>query len=160
MKIRGLIEEDFVNYEKPSMFIITPYCDFKCCKEAGNEICQNLDVVKEPIIEIDEEALIRKYLGNPITKSIVFGGLEPFYGGTFDELYLFVSKLRIEYKCFDPVVIYTGYYKEEIENMIEKLSKFSRIIVKFGRFIPDQKEHYDPVLGVMLASDNQYAVVL
>ena len=36
------------------------------------------------------------------------------------------------------------------------LKKYSNIIIKFGRFIPNQKPHYDPVLGVELASDNQY----
>ena len=34
---------------------------------------------------------------------------------------------------------------------------FRNIIVKFGRFIPDQESHYDEVLGVNLASNNQYA---
>ena len=31
------------------------------------------------------------------------------------------------------------------------------IIVKFGRFRPNQEPHYDEVLGVNLISDNQYA---
>ena len=137
------------------MFIITPYCDFKCCKEAGNEICQNLPVIKQPIIEMDDDKLIKRYLDNPITKAIVLGGLEPFE--TFGEVYDFIHKLRWEYNCFDPVVIYTGFYPEEKMEELLTLSKFDKIIVKFGRFIPDQKSHYDEVLGVDLASDNQWA---
>lgn len=35
--------------------------------------------------------------------------------------------------------------------------KWKNIIVKFGRFIPNQHPHYDEVLGINLASDNQYA---
>ena len=31
------------------------------------------------------------------------------------------------------------------------------IIIKYGRFIPNQQKHYDEILGVYLASDNQYA---
>ena len=33
MKLKGINTEDFVNYKKPSMFLITSYCDFKCCKD-------------------------------------------------------------------------------------------------------------------------------
>ena len=34
------------------------------------------------------------------------------------------------------------------------------MIIKFGRFIPNDDKHIDPVLGVELASKNQYAVKL
>lgn len=37
------------------------------------------------------------------------------------------------------------------------LSEYKNIVVKFGRYIPGQEKHYDEVLGVYLASDNQYA---
>ena len=33
----------------------------------------------------------------------------------------------------------------------------NNIIIKFGRFIPNQQSHYDAVLGIKLASSNQYA---
>ena len=66
------------------------------------------------------------------------------------------------YKCDDDIVIYTGY--EEDNDIVQKCLKIiwkyidvKNIIVKYGRFIPDQKPHYDEVLGVNLASDNQYA---
>ena len=60
-------------------------------------------------------------------------------------------------KTNDDIVIYTGYDKNEIEEHIITLKKFKNIIVKFGRFIPNQKQHYDEVLGVLLASNNQFA---
>lgn len=158
MKLRGYVEEDFTNYKKPSMFLITPYCDFKCCIENGNNICQNMDVIKAPIIDVDNDELIKRYLNNPITKSIVFGGLEPM--DSFDEVREFINTLRWDYNCFDDVVIYTGYNADEIIDQCMRLSKFANIIVKFGRFIPDQKSHFDEVLGIELASPNQYAVEL
>ena len=55
MRLRGLVEEDFTNYKKPSMFLIVPFCTFKCDKEYGTQICQNLPVTKEPIVEISNE---------------------------------------------------------------------------------------------------------
>ena len=54
-------------------------------------------------------------------------------------------------------MIYTGYNREEIAEQIGTLAGEGNIIVKFGRFIPHQEPHTDPVLGVGLASDNQYA---
>ena len=36
-------------------------------------------------------------------------------------------------------------------------SNYDNIIIKFGRYIPNQQSHFDIVLGVNLASDNQYA---
>ena len=39
---------------------------------------------------------------------------------------------------------------------INILKQYPNIIIKFGRFKPNQKSHYDDVLGVNLISDNQY----
>ena len=46
IKIRGLVDEDFVNYKKPAMFIAFPYCTFKCDKECGYSVCQNSSLVE------------------------------------------------------------------------------------------------------------------
>lgn len=54
MKLKGLVDEDFVQYKKPSMFVIAPYCTFKCDKEAGCNVCQNSDLAAAPIIEMDD----------------------------------------------------------------------------------------------------------
>lgn len=156
MKLRGLIDEDFSNYKKPSMFIIFPYCNLKCDIENGSSICQNSSLLKEDIIEVDVDRLINRYLHNGITKSIVCGGLEPI--DSFDDLIELISVLRNKYHCLDDVVIYTGYTQEEITSKIIELSSFRNIVIKFGRFIPNQLRHFDDVLGVDLASDNQYAI--
>jgi organic radical activating enzyme len=154
MKVKGIVDEDFVNYKKPSMFIIFPYCTFKCDKEAGCQVCQNSDLANSPIIEINNDEIIKRYLDNPITEAVVIGGLEPF--DTFEELYQFIKDFRR--KSNDDIIIYTGYYPEEVSEKIRQLSLFLNIVIKFGRFIPNQKSHYDTVLGVELASDNQEAV--
>ena len=155
MLVKGVIDEDFVNYKEPAMYIATTKCNFKCCTEAGINICQNMSIIKQPDINIDNNKLIERSLNNPITKAIVFSGHEPFE--TFDDMYDFIKKLRWDYSCFDPVVIYTGFYPYEIIDKLSCLSKFDKIIIKFGRFLPDQEPHFDEVLGVDLASSNQWA---
>lgn len=154
MKVKNIIDEDFTNYKKPSMFIGMPSCSFKCDKEYGKQVCQNSELAKAPTIEIDDEEIIQRYLNNPITEAITIGGLEPF--DTFEELYQFIKDFRR--KSNDDIIIYTGYYLEEISEKIRQLSLFLNIIIKFGRFIPNQKPHYDTVLGIELASDNQEAI--
>ena len=153
MRIKGLIDEDFVNYKKPSMFIIFPYCTFKCDKEAGCSICQNGRLANEPSLTLDENNIIERYMNNPITKAIVCGGLEPL--DSWEELQCFIVNLR--YRTQDDIVIYTGYTEDEIKDKLEWLSLYENIIIKFGRFVPDQEKIYDDVLGVELASPNQYA---
>ena len=68
MKIRGLIDEDFTNYKKPSMFIIFPKCTWKCDKECGRAVCQNGALAKSPIYDISIEDIVKRYTNNPITK--------------------------------------------------------------------------------------------
>ena len=150
MKIKGLISEDFVNYKKPAMTIMFPHCNgFKC----GAEYCQNSPLSKAENIEMDISNIVIRYLNNPITESVVMQGLEPF--DSWDDLIEFVKQLRES--TDDDIVIYTGYYKEEIVDKIALLSKYKNIVIKYGRYIPRQEKHYDEVLGVYLASSNQYA---
>src|SRR5574344_2069383 len=155
MRIKALVDEDFVNYKKPSMFISTCFCNWKCCTELGKDVCmcQNCKAYENEIKFIDDDAIINRYMKNIITSAIVFGGFEVFY--QFDEVYNFIEKFR-NYSN-DDVVIYTGYYENEVTDKISKLKKFKNIIVKFGRFIPDDDGRFDEVLGVHLASKNQYA---
>ena len=87
--------------------------------------------------------------------SMGFAGLEPFE--QFDEMFNLISKLRNEHHCDDTVVIYTGFEFKEISAKVDSLRMFPGIIVKFERFVPNQEKHYDEVLGVYLASPNQYA---
>lgn len=157
MILKDVIDEDFVNFKKPSMFLIFPHCSFKCCIEAGRDVCQNRELANARSVSIDVLKLVERYLNNPITKAIVCGGLEPF--DSFEDLEELISTLR-EHGCSDPVVIYTGYTEEEVAEKVAALVKFGNIIIKFGRYIPDGSDHYDEVLGVHLASSNQYAVEL
>ena len=62
MIVKDIIWEDFVNYFKPSMFIITPTCSFKCDKECGKPVCQNSELAKAPTIDIDNEEIIEQWL--------------------------------------------------------------------------------------------------
>lgn len=155
MLIKGLVDEDFVNYKKPSMFIIFPYCTFKCEKEAKVCCCQNSSLALSPVIEIDIDEIVRRYTTNPISKAIVCGGMEPM--DTFDALSQLLHSFRD--KTDDDFVVYTGYTKEEcVKNgWLDLLSVFPNVIIKFGRFIPNQDGIFDDVLGTTLASGNQYA---
>ena len=160
MLIKGLVDEDFINYKKPSMYIAFPNCDFKCDYEAGCSICQNSPLIREPNIDIQHHMIVSRYIHNPITKAIVMAGLEPFE--SYEDLYYLIEEFREVTN--DDIVIYTGYTEEELESayfnthlVLEELAEFPNIIIKFGRFVPNQEKHYDEVLGVELASPNQYA---
>lgn len=153
MRIKGVETERFQDYKYPSMFIAFPYCSFKCEKECGMRVCQNSTLATAPIREVEVNELIDKYLSNPITQAIVCGGLEPM--DSFDDLIELISALR-QKECQHDVVIYTGYRKEEITDQIKRLIPFGNIVIKFGRFIPNEPSHYDDVLGVNLANNEQY----
>ena len=159
MIIKGLIDEDFINYKKPAMVIEFPYCSFKCDKECGQPVCQNSPLVNEPNIEISYDDLLTRYINNPITEAIVFQGLEAL--DSVSDVMNLILWLRIKYNCKDDIVIYTGYKEEEVKWIVDILSSNTlintNIIIKFGRYIPNQEPHLDPILGVNLASDNQYA---
>lgn len=151
--VKGITDEDFVNYKKPSMFISFPSCSWKCEKDCGKQVCQNSTLAVAPNIHISISSIVGRYLNNSITSAVVCGGLEPF--DSFIDLWKFITIFRIE--SDDDIVIYTGYNKNEILDKIEMLQSYRNIIIKFGRYTPNQHEHYDEILGVQLASENQYA---
>lgn len=162
MLVKGIIDEDFINYKKPSMYIASTKCSFKCDKECGRAVCQNSTLAHQKDYPIGIRTLIKRYLTNPITKAIVIAGMEPF--DTPDLIYDIVLGFR-EIGCMDDIVIYTGYTEDELTlddtgrqevATYNWLKHYPNIYIKFGRFIPDQEPHFDEVLGVKLASDNQY----
>ena len=154
MLIKGIIFCDLINYKKPSMVIEFPTCkNFKCDRDCGKQVCQNVPMVLEPNIPILIKDLVKQYMKDDMSQAIVCQGLEPFDSWT--DLFYLVQLFRKETN--DDIVIYTGYNKDEIADKIFLLDMFPNIIIKYGRYIPDQQPHYDEVLGVNLASDNQYA---
>lgn len=153
MILKNLIETDFINYKKTCMTLEFPYCSFKCNKEYGNTICHNSSIIELPDIDVNVDSIIDRYLNNPLTQAVVMQGLEPM--DSFNDVTEFIGKFRC--RCTDDIVIYTGYTKCEIKEEIDILKKWNNIIIKFGRFVPNQEKHYDEVLGVELASNNQYA---
>lgn len=153
MTIKRIVDEDFSNYKKPSMLIAFPYCSFKCEEESGEMICQNKPLTKSHNIEISTTEIVSHYLDNPLTSAIVCGGLEPI--DSWEDLQDMVSEFR-KYTN-DDIVIFTGYNEKEILGEIYWLRRYPNVVIKFGRYIPDQEKHYDETLGVELASSNQYA---
>ena len=155
MVLRNVIMEDFINYKLPAMFLIFPICcGFKC----GHEVCQNANLVNDPrLIVVDTKEVCKQFISNGITKAIVCGGLEPF--DSIDDLLELISTLRNEFCCQNDVVIYTGYTEEEVNNdeKMKQVLNFNNIVIKYGRYVPNETPHRDCVLGVNLASSNQYA---
>ncbi len=156
IKIKEIVDENFQDYRKASMFIATEKCDFKCMTELGldTSICQNEGSLKKPSLVYSFESIFDRYTKNLITKAIVIGGLEPML--QFPEVFGLVEYFRSK-GINDDVVIYTGYYKHEIMDKVEKLKQFKNIIVKFGRFIPNSERKFDKELGIFLSSSNQYS---
>lgn len=153
MIIKTIKDEDTVNYKKCSMFIGTNSCTFKCEHECGIKgLCQNSDLVHQPSINITDKDIVSRYMSNIFSSAVVIGGLEPF--DQFDELFSLINEFRTVTN--DDIVIYTGYCVEEVLPKINKLLQFKNIYVKFGRYVPNKVSHYDDILGVKLASDNQY----
>ena len=125
-------------------------------------MCQNSELAHQQSYSIGVRTLVKRYLTNPITKAIVISGLEPF--DTPEMLYDIVLGFR-DIGVMDDIVIYTGYTEDELSlddsgrqtvAAYNWLKHYPNIYVKFGRFVPGQTPHFDEVLGVKLASDNQY----
>lgn len=117
----------------------------------------------ESDLECTADAIITLYMNDPLSEAVVCGGLEPL--DSLDELIPFIMEFR--YYSPDPIVIYTGYTEKEVEEMeylgsklLKLLSHYENIIIKFGRYVPNQEKHFDEILGVELASPNQYAKVI
>ena len=156
MRVKNIATEDFINYKEPSMFISSCFCSWKCCIEQGLDIgvCQNAPLAQAEIVDIPDEAIYELFVNNPITQAVVIGGLEPMIQA--NEVISLIDYFRKNGQdC--PFVIYTGYCPNEIPKEINLLKQYKNIIIKFGRYIPNAKSKYDEVLGVILASDNQYA---
>jgi hypothetical protein len=156
MIVKEIRDEDFTSYKKPSMVIGFPSCTWKCERECGcNGICQNSTLAAAPDVEISVQDIVDRYLRNTITKAIIFAGLEPM--DSWQDMIALIDEFRKYTE--DEIIVYTGYKMEEICKKTYWLgNEYTNIIFKIGRFIPNQPSRYDDVLGINLASNNQYAV--
>lgn len=158
MVLKGVIHEDFVNYKVPAMYLAFPMCTFKCDKLNGCQVCQNESLADNArCYVISPDDIYKQFVENPIAEAIVCSGLEPF--DSVEDVLDLVDTFRTKYKCMSDIVIYTGYTEEEVLNdeRMRKVLNYKNIVVKYGRFLMNQPSHYDEVLGVNLASPNQYA---
>ena len=123
-------------------------------------MCQNSALANTPAIECKSEDIIARYVENPITKAVVFSGLEPL--DNEEQVFSFIRLFRESSQ--DDIILYTGYRENE-----ERFTEFcefiykngcKNILAKVGRFIPDSPHRFDDILGVELASDNQYGKVI
>ena len=155
ISLKTIVEESFEYYRKPVMLLAFPKCSFKCCTEAGIPVtvCQNEPWYKKPNYQYSEKEIIKDYLSNNLTEGICCSGLEPM--DSFEELLGFLVEFRKHSN--DVFIIFSGFTEEEKKKEVEILSRFPNIIIKFGRYVPNSKSRYDEVLGVTLASENQYA---
>lgn len=155
MRLKGIIDYDCTNYKEPCLTLEFPYCSWKCDKLNGCKVCQNGHLANEPDIEVSGAQIWKLYTDNPLTKAFCFQGLEPF--DSFMDLIDLIAFIRIHKRCDDPIIIYTGYNRDEDYIVEHAIRRYPNIIVKWGRYIMGQEPHLDPILGVKLASDNQYA---
>lgn len=156
MIVKLVKQDDFVQYKKPCVVVCFPNCTWKCCTEAGipTSVCQNQEMCELKDIDITPEDVYNLYKESLFAESICCSGLEPML--QFDDVLSLLKYFR-EHDCNADFVVYTGYYRNEIEDKVQEMAKYKNVIVKFGRYVPNQEKHYDEVLGVWLASDNQYA---
>ena len=148
--IKSVLSESFADYKKCSMLICGCTCTWKCREKS-------LPKFKISFITNYRSRCWKNcwriYEKFTYICYCIPDGLEWF--DQYLELLECVDAFRE--KTLDDIIIYTGYNKNEIEEKIILLKKYSNIIIKYGRFIPGQQPHFDEVLGVNLASDNQYA---
>lgn len=157
MRVKLIQDENFQDYAYAvSMLIACERCDYKCAKDGvfSPTICQNSPLAQTPTITLTNEQIYKRYKSNSLSKAIIFGGLEPFL--QFDEMYDLIEFVRLQ-GCNDLCIVYTGYYPNEITEQLERLKTLPNIIVKFGRYKPNQKSVFDECLGVELANKGQWA---
>ena len=162
IELKGIIWEDMVNYKKIGSTFMFPKCDFKCDRENGVQLCQNWELAAAPSQKYDIDELMRLYQIMILPESIILQGLEPLDSPI--DIYTVAAAMQ-RHDITDDLVIYTGYNKNEnddITNIIDTVSFLTpgSLIVKWGRYLPNQTSHYDEVLGVKLASDNQFGEII
>lgn len=141
------------NYKKISMYLpLGNSCIWKC-KDCFNKHYKNMK--KEDLLETTTDDIIEEYLANPFVEALIISGLEPF--DNFDQIYKFIMDFR-EVLDHD-IVIYSGYEKREVNDLLVQLYPFDNIIYKFGRYKPSLPPVFNDDLKITLASENQYTYI-
>ena len=137
------------------MLIATHSCDYKCLVEKNLplDICQNSHLSMCETKSEEVEILIKRFNDNLLSDCIIFAGLEPML--QFEEIVNFIKEFRRTNS--EDIIIYTGYYENEVLDKLNMLSKFENIIIKFGRYDASLSSKFDDILKVELISKNQYA---
>ena len=137
------------------MLIATHSCDYKCLVEKNLplDICQNSHLSMCETKSEEVEILIKRFNDNLLSDCIIFAGLEPML--QFEEIVNFIKEFRRTNS--EDIILYTGYYENEVLDKLNILSKFENIIIKFGRYDNSLSSNFDNVLKVELISKNQYA---
>lgn len=153
MLIKGITDEVFSDYSKISMLIAVPKCTTRCWERLNLSptICQNHHLHKEPNLNISNKDIIDKYIKNPLTKAVVFGGMDSW--DSLDEVIEFIKEFRQVSE--DDCVLYTGKELDIIEKDFDRLKEFKNIYVKYGHYNPTLEPIVDDLTGVKLASSNQ-----
>jgi hypothetical protein len=153
MKIKYIKDEVFSDYNKTSMLIAVPYCNTKCWEKYGLSscACQNEHLNKLETIDVKNEEIIKRYLQNPITKAIVFGGRDSW--DSLEEIIDFIKEFRKVSK--DDCVLYTGREYNVIEKDLYRFKDFKNIYIKYGHYNPNSEPITDELTSVVLASKNQ-----
>ena len=153
MLIKGITDEIFSDYSKTSMLIAVPVCTTRCWEKLNLSptICQNHLLRREPNLSVSNKDIIDRYLENPLTSAIVFGGLDSW--DSLDEIIEFIREFRLVSE--DDCVLYTGRDLDIIENDFGKLREFKNIYVKYGGYNPFLESVVDELTSVVLASSNQ-----
>ena len=161
IELKGIIWEDMVNYKKICTTLMFPKCNFKCDKESGIQLCQNRGLAATPSQWHNIDDIMDIYMHTYLSEAIVLQGLEPLDSPI--DCYIVAAALQ-RWKINNDLIIYTGYnpHENNVDNIIKTISSLvpGTLIVKWGRYIPNQEKHFDPILGVYLASDNQYAEII
>lgn len=159
-KCFDVIAQDFVNNAICTFTIESGIsCTFKCDKENNCQMCHNFALTKQQPIETSINRLIELYDSQELSHSVTFQGLEPL--DNLKQLLWFIYYFRQTHDDF--IYIWTGYDKNECKDLIylikEKM-QWKNIVIKFGRYRPNDTPHLDPILGINLSSSNQYAEVI
>lgn len=132
-------------------------CTWKC-KNCINRQHTFKNSNKYHISEYEIGEIIKIYKKNILVESLILAGLEPFDNP--HDLRRLIGVFRDSIS--DDIIIYTGYDNDDIDTnkelkmLLQEILKYDNILVKFGRYIEGKDKIYDNVLGIELASDNQW----